>query len=120
MREALLLKAQIGLGQNTTSTLITHHVTKNSRIFELTHGIAGTHLTANEAILNSLYQKSRQQQLLGLHDRGTVRELDESLYVQVGDSPVDSHDKDDDYQSAGLLCASPEHIAMKNVEVQQN
>ena len=56
----------------------------------------------------------------GLPDRGTFREVDDSLYVQVGDSPKDSDDEDDDCQSAALLCASPEHVAMKNLEVQQN
>ena len=56
----------------------------------------------------------------GLPDRGTFKEVDYSLYVQVGDSPEDSDDEDDDCQSAALFCASPEHVAMKNLEVQQN
>ena len=36
MRKALLLKAKSGQGQNTTSTLITHPLTKNSQIINLT------------------------------------------------------------------------------------
>ena len=55
-----------------------------------------------------------------LPDRGTFREVDDSLYVQVGDSLEDSDDEYDDSQSAALLCASPEHVAMKNLEAQQN
>ena len=64
MRKALPLKARSGQGQNTTSTLITPPLTKNSQLLKLTQRLAGRHLTANKVIIKCLYQKSRQQQLL--------------------------------------------------------
>ena len=103
MRKALLLKAKSGRGQNTT-TLITHPLTKNSQIINLTQ--------------NSMDSSNRKQGDIevpvpgtqaaaaaagdGLHERGTVREVKDSLYVQVGDSPEASGDEDDEYQQGPL------------------
>ena len=65
MRKALLFKAKSGQGQNTTSTLITHPLTKNSQIINLTQ--------------NRRYSSNSKQgdievpvpeNQAGLHDRG--------------------------------------------------
>ena len=104
--------AKSGQGQNTTSTLITHPLTKNSQIINLTQNRRDSSNSKQGDIEVPVPEKQAAAAAAGdgLHDRGTVREVNDLLYVQIRDIPEASGDEDDDYQSAAVLCARDEAI----------